>query len=223
MRTHLHERLRAENGFTLVELTVVMVILTVVLLGLTTSFVSGMSSEVSVAQRQKAQQNARTALQQLRQDIHCASAVGGVNPNDPDTPGSGFTLTLTEQNNLCASVVSSSDASDSSQVAVQWCTLPDAANPGLFNLYRKAGTCAANGASLFVGSVTAPAAGWPTNSGTSATSWDGNLWPDARTCVPGRTPTLAVDLAVNPDPVNHAAQTYELKDEIALRNAPLCS
>lgn len=66
--------MKAEHGYSLIELLVTMVILSVVLSGLTTVFISGSSAEVSLDQRFQGQQNARLALDRLRVDIHCASA-----------------------------------------------------------------------------------------------------------------------------------------------------
>ena len=126
-------------------------------------------------------------------------------------------------NNVCPSVVSSSNPDDTSQVALQWCTIPDASNPGTFDLYRKAGSCDGTNSSLLVDSIVAPSAGWPQNSSVSATAWDGNIWPTSRTCSSGSAPTVAVDLNVNPSPTTKSQQAYELQDEIALRNASRCS
>ena len=67
--------MKAEHGYSLVELLVTMVILGVVLSGLTTVFISGSSAEVNLDLRAQGQQNARLALDRLRVDIHCASAV----------------------------------------------------------------------------------------------------------------------------------------------------
>ena len=63
-----------EEGYTLVELLVVMVILGTVLAGLTTVFVGGSNAEIRLNQRFQAQQEARLALDRIRTDIHCASA-----------------------------------------------------------------------------------------------------------------------------------------------------
>src|SRR6476646_4550317 len=63
-----------EEGYSLVELLVVMIILGTVLASLTTVFVSGSKAEVALNQRFQAQQQARLALDRIRADIHCASA-----------------------------------------------------------------------------------------------------------------------------------------------------
>jgi prepilin-type N-terminal cleavage/methylation domain-containing protein len=63
-----------EEGYTLVELLVVMLILGTVMAGLTTVFVGGSNAEIRLNLRFQAQQQARLALDRIRTDIHCASA-----------------------------------------------------------------------------------------------------------------------------------------------------
>ena len=63
-----------EQGYSLIELLVTMVILVIVLGSLTTVFVSGSSAEVGLNNRFQAQQNARMGLDRIRTDIHCATA-----------------------------------------------------------------------------------------------------------------------------------------------------
>jgi prepilin-type N-terminal cleavage/methylation domain-containing protein len=63
-----------EQGYSLIELLVTMVILVIVLGSLTTIFVSGTSAEASLNRRFQAQQNARMGLDRIRTDIHCATA-----------------------------------------------------------------------------------------------------------------------------------------------------
>src|SRR6185437_11170000 len=72
----LVKRLRGggEQGFSLIELLVTMVILVIVLGSLTTVFISGSSAETTLNLRFQAQQNARLALDRVRTDIHCATA-----------------------------------------------------------------------------------------------------------------------------------------------------
>lgn len=215
MRAQIGQRLRGDHGFTLVELIVVMVILNVVLLGLTTAMVSGMSSEVAVSQRQEAQQNARVALDRMRVDVHCANFLNAPQQNDLG----GFTLTIPSTGGICPTVA---------QVAagVQWCTKPVAGSTTRYQLYRDTveNDCGGSTATLVLDYITAPAAGWPDNDNSLPvpTAWNGNLWPTAATCDTGSRPTLAIDLAVNPDPIKHPAQTYELEDAIAARNTELC-
>lgn len=210
---------RDEDGYSLVELIVVLAILGIVLVGLVTSFTAGLRAETGATQRATAQENARTALVRMRTDIHCATGA----PAPVENPFGGFTLTLAESPDVCPSVTTSSSG-------VQWCTVPVDGSTTRWQLIRFLGTlpqdCGGGGAStLVVDYVTAPSNGWPSNTGTSPApaDWDGNLWPTAETCPSGNMPTLSVQLAVDVDPVNFANQTYELRDTIALRNAPRCT
>jgi prepilin-type N-terminal cleavage/methylation domain-containing protein len=63
-----------QQGYSLIELLVTMVILSIVLASLTTVFLSGTSAEASLNRRFQAQQNARMGLDRIRTDIHCATA-----------------------------------------------------------------------------------------------------------------------------------------------------
>ena len=82
-----------ERGVTLVELLMVLLILGIILAGMTTLFVSASTSHVDQSNRVEAQQNARLALDRLRREIHCASAVNTPTP-PPAWPRSSLTITL---------------------------------------------------------------------------------------------------------------------------------
>jgi type II secretory pathway pseudopilin PulG len=68
-------RLRAESGYTLVELIAVMAILMIVLTALTTLFVSGAQAQLEADRRFQAQQAARAAADRMRREVHCADEV----------------------------------------------------------------------------------------------------------------------------------------------------
>ncbi len=222
-------RVHAEAGLTLVELIISMVLMITVLTAVSTTFVSGTHAESSFSTRVQTQSDARLALTELRNDLHCSYAVQSVrqNPVSVGNPsGYGFTLSLTEFYNACAATVSSS--AGSSKVFLAWCTLPSAANASVFNLFRAKGTCDATG-QLVASDIVAPPTGWPQN--TAATdsagtgtpsSWNGNIFSTTPTCQLGYLQTLNVDLAVNRDVTHAPNQTYELKDQIALRNSTRC-
>jgi type II secretory pathway pseudopilin PulG len=72
---HLLRLVRSESGHTLVELLAVMIILGTVLTALTTLFVSGARAELETNKRFQAQTQARTAVDRLRREIHCASGI----------------------------------------------------------------------------------------------------------------------------------------------------
>jgi prepilin-type N-terminal cleavage/methylation domain-containing protein len=65
----------AEDGFTLPELLVVLLIVGVVLGGLTQLFTSAVKSATDQTRRVDAQQDARVALDRLRREIHCGSTL----------------------------------------------------------------------------------------------------------------------------------------------------
>jgi prepilin-type N-terminal cleavage/methylation domain-containing protein len=67
--------LAGERGVTLSEMLVVLVVLGIVLTGMTTLFVSAARSHDDQSNRVEAQHNARLALDALRREIRCASAV----------------------------------------------------------------------------------------------------------------------------------------------------
>jgi Tfp pilus assembly protein PilW len=91
--------LRAEGGYSVFELLTVMVILSIVLTGLTTVFVSATNGDVDQNRRFQAQQEARVAIDKLKRDIHCSSA--GMSP---------MSATQVTLNNPCAGGT------------VSWCT-----------------------------------------------------------------------------------------------------
>lgn len=217
--------LRREDGHTLIELLVVMSILAVVLTPLASSFATGMKQEVDQMRREQAYANARLAVQRMRADIHCSGGVTSVDQND----FGGFTLTLTEnpqgQEGWCPGVIPAGSAA----TGVQWCTVPDGGSPTRFTLFRFLGVdataCGTTSTSTFqIAYIAMPPAGWPTNSDTTTapTSWIGNLWPDPAACSSGRLPTVAVDIDVAVEAVLFPKENYELRDEIALRNANRC-
>jgi prepilin-type N-terminal cleavage/methylation domain-containing protein len=223
----LIRRLRRTDGFTLIELIVVLTILATVMTPLIVSFSTSMKHDVDQTRREQAYANARIALQRLRVDVHCASnTVAQINQNSYG----GFTLTLSEnhqgQDGWCPGVIPAGDSSS----GVQWCTVPHSGSTTRFVLYRYIGTdlsdCGSTSASTFqVDYVAIPPGGWPTNSSAAGppTSWIGNLWPTADACASGSLPAVAFDINVALDPVNFPKERYELRDQIAIRNANRCS
>ncbi len=203
-----------------------MAIMMTVLTGITGAFASASKSQVAVANRHQAQADARSALKRMRDDIHCAFYVQSISQNHDSggNPTEGFSLALTELANQCATVstvvgTETCGQGDTSCVFLQWCTVPSVENPGTFDLYRSNTTCGATSGVRVASNLVAPQGGWPSNDTVTATSWNGNLWPSSRSCVDGFLPTQAVNIAVNPSTVDVTTGTYELQDEIALRNA----
>jgi prepilin-type N-terminal cleavage/methylation domain-containing protein len=122
--TRLRRLLAAERGYSLVELLTVMALLSTVLGGMTTLFVSGSNSELDLNRRFQAQQTARVALDRIRRDIHCSSAA--VAPT-ATPPASSTTLVLVDP---CVT-----------NGYIAWCTV---AHGSSYDLYRKLATTCDN-------------------------------------------------------------------------------
>ncbi len=136
MIARLARRRRAalgEGGYALTELLTVLVILTIVLGGLTALFVSATTAEVDMRERFEAQQEARLAVDALRREVHCASAISQTGPS--------ATVTMTLPTG-CPS--GSGD--------VTWCTVSAGANR--YQLYRKAGTTCDSSGKLYADYIT---------------------------------------------------------------------
>lgn len=74
-RTRLRRLLAETAGYTLIELLITVIILGTVIGALTVLFVQASNSEVDMNRRFQAQLTARQALDKMRREIHCASAI----------------------------------------------------------------------------------------------------------------------------------------------------
>lgn len=84
------EREAGEAGYSLTEMITVMVILGLVLVGISAMFHAGVRAETRANREFQAQQNARFALDRIRQELHCASAISAAD----GTAVSTVTVTL---------------------------------------------------------------------------------------------------------------------------------
>jgi prepilin-type N-terminal cleavage/methylation domain-containing protein len=115
-------RLRDTAGYSLVEMLSVLMIMSIVLAGLTTVFVSGSTASSDVNRRFQAQQETRLALDRLRIDVRCAQ---DVTPNTPN-PWAAAQSTVTLVSTTCGNVT--------------WCTA--SLGTSRWGLYRQTGsTC----------------------------------------------------------------------------------
>lgn len=115
--------LRGEGAYSLVEMLVVMVIMSIVFAGVTAVFVAGSKAQADQDRRFQAQVATRTALDKIRRDIHCAKDVN---------PYATSSVTLT---------ISGCTGGD-----ISWCTVAVSGFTNRYALYRQAGpTCAASG------------------------------------------------------------------------------
>jgi prepilin-type N-terminal cleavage/methylation domain-containing protein len=87
----MRARLGAEDGFSLIELVIVCLILGVVLTGIVNVFVSGTRAQADVQGRTTGQQNARLALDRLEYEARCATSATLV------SAGAGVSLSLPSQ------------------------------------------------------------------------------------------------------------------------------
>jgi type II secretory pathway pseudopilin PulG len=122
-----------EGGYALTELLTVLLILTIVLSGLTALFVSATTAEVDMRERFEAQQEARLAMDALRREVHCASAITQTGPS--------ATVTMTLPTGC-----------PSGSGAVTWCTV--SAGTDRFRLFRKAGASCDSGGKLYADYIT---------------------------------------------------------------------
>jgi prepilin-type N-terminal cleavage/methylation domain-containing protein len=184
-----------EEGYSLVELLVVMVILGTVLASLTTVFVSGSSAEVALNRRFQAQQQARLALDKIRADIHCASAA------QAQTIGTYTgSIKLAEPN--CYAYATTP--------TVSWC--PVQVTTSRYALYRSTATtniCTSTDATRI------RVADYLTTSS--------NVFTTA--AIPQNSlQTVAIDFRVSADPKSPNLEVYELKDSIVVGNyTPRCN
>jgi type II secretory pathway pseudopilin PulG len=222
LRSTVPGRVSDERGQTLVEMLAVLIILMIVLTPIVEGFASASRAQVSQTRRAEAFGQARTALQRMRLDIHCAHATS---LPVQDNPYGGFTLTLPENPGQCPGVVPAA----SGVSGVEWCTIPYPGSTTRFRLYRYVATtlsvCDGTPGSTFAADYIAqPPSGWPTNSATTPapTSWVGNIWPTSDTCTAGSLPTIAIDMNIAVDPIGHPDERYELVDRIAALNADPC-
>jgi prepilin-type N-terminal cleavage/methylation domain-containing protein len=185
-------RLAAERGYSLSEMLVVLAIIGIVLGALTQLFVSASTAQVDMTRRFEAQQDMRLALDKLRREIHCASAVTGAPPT------SSMTVAL-------GSYCPTNGTAAAAQIT--WCTKDKNGNPppgggAPYSLWRYLGTtCSGTGQKW----------GDYLTTGQVFTGW---IAPGS-----GSLGKLSVDLPVDLTP-NDAKQRYELNDDIVLRNTP---
>jgi len=181
-----------EQGYSLIELLVTMVILVIVLGSLTTVFVSGSSAEAGLNRRFQAQQNARMGLDRIRTDIHCATAAQAQTINT--YPG----VKLAVANCYAATPT------------ISWCAVQVTASPARYALYRSTTTGATTCTSSDAARVLISDYLTTSSAFTTATIPQYTLQ------------RVGVDFKVSVNATTSTADVYELTDSIATRNATRC-
>jgi len=115
---------REQRGYTMIELLVVLTIFLTVVTALTTLFVSGAKAELEANRRFQAQQGARIAVDKMRREIHCGSA-----------------LTFTSASSVTITLPAGCPTSGGTQSTVIYDTA--SAGTNRFKLRRKKGSAAA--------------------------------------------------------------------------------
>jgi len=90
-------RLRGREGYTLVELIVVLAIFLFIVTALTKLFSSGARAELDMNRRFQAQQEARLALDRMRRELHCADSIVPGADGDGDGNVASITVSLPSQ------------------------------------------------------------------------------------------------------------------------------
>jgi prepilin-type N-terminal cleavage/methylation domain-containing protein len=142
----VRRRLRGEDGYSLVEMLTVMVIMSIVFAGITDIFVAGSKAQSEQDNRFQAQLSTRLAVDKIRRDIHCASDVSSY-------ATTSVTLAIT----------------GCSGGNVSWCTSPVTGYTSRFRLYRQLGSACTSNAGTMIADYLTSGAVFPTNPTTAHT------------------------------------------------------
>ena len=196
----LRRRLADARGYTLIEMVIVMAMMGVVMGGITTLFVNGTNAEVDQNNRFQAQLNARLSLDKIRREVHAAACIT-LSGTKATVNGVDYYPTMTEK------TWDSSTPPTCSVALNSWCTAAVNGATNRFAIYRQSGsTCSASTGTKFADYL------------TIGTLFAYNTTSGSAVGPTGVSPKLTVDIPVNRKPATRSQETYELKDDIVLRN-----
>jgi prepilin-type N-terminal cleavage/methylation domain-containing protein len=191
-----------EEGYSLVELVVVMAVLGVILGGIVTLFASGINADADQTRRYQAQSDARVSLDRMRREIHAACTVS--NPTTYNATETSITLYF------------ASDTCASGSHTVSWCTT---GSGNRYALYRIVSSSCTGATQKFADYLITNAVFiyLPPNShiATLGGGAGGISTQDGSSTLP----RLHVDLQVNRKPAR-SRDLFRLVDDIAFRNGP---
>jgi type II secretory pathway pseudopilin PulG len=193
------------------ELVVTMALMSIVAAALSSVIVAASNAEVRTNRNFQAQVQGRVALNKLRRELHCASAITVRNSSgsavSAGTAGAQVAITL---GGYCPTNGLTTNTSQS--VYVTWCTSTSSAQTGRYALYRLASLSSQ------------PACA------TSGTQWADYLTTSTPFCLPSTSvacsgvyksatslPTLHVGLPISLN-TSTSSDLFNITDDIALRN-----
>jgi prepilin-type N-terminal cleavage/methylation domain-containing protein len=200
-------RLASEEGFTLTELLVTLILMGIVMGAITTSFASAFAGETRSFAEATNEENARLALHRLRGDIHCAQQANGATPNTSGDGGYTFVLSeviLGSGVQACPKLQLGTEPDGSQSSWIAWCTIRvGGAGSQRYRLYREnVHECDGQNSTFMVDYITKP-----------------DIWDTKENCAPSHWQQyVGVNLITNVDP-NSSVYEYDLHDSISLRNS----
>ena len=157
-------RLRGEAGYSLVEMLVVMVIMSIIFAGVTDVFAAGSKAQADQDRRFQAERITRLALDKIRRDIHCASDV---------TPYATNSVTMK---------ITGCSGGD-----VSWCTATVSGYTNRYALYRQLGTSCSSGSGIKIADYLTTGAAFPAFAHTSGCGCLASLQVDFSVSLKGST------------------------------------
>lgn len=211
-------RARGESGFSLPELLITMAILLLVMTALTSVLVTASKKELDANRRFQVQVQTRAGFDQLRRELHCASAVTTTGPASLN-PGTAY-------GTITATLASTCPTTGGTALYATWMACPSSLATGDYALYR----------------ATSSTTTQPTCSSSGKVKWADYITTSTPFCLPSSStpccppgvaqpctgvgvfqpalsfPLLHVTLPVNMNGPTSTVGGYNLVDDIALRN-----
>ena len=205
-------RLQDERGISMMELVVTMALMSIVAAALSAVIVAASNAEVRTNRSFQAQVQGRIALNKVRRELHCASAIAVRSSSGGNvaagTEGAQIAITL---GGYCPTNGLTTNSAQS--VYVTWCTMSSSAQTGRYALYRLASLSS------------------QPSCATTGMKWADYLTTSTPFCLPSTTvacsgvyksttslPTLHVGLPISLSKTSTTSTLFNITDDIAIRN-----